>query len=62
MTAPLEERLKRLRGSLPASEPGARGLERVARNPGCARLRTLTMEEIKARYDLFRAMSAFETD
>src|SRR5437763_4069653 len=26
------------------------------------RLRTLSMEEIKARYDLFRAMSAFETD
>ena len=26
------------------------------------RLRTLTMEEIKARYDLFRTMSAFETD
>src|SRR5437764_4424489 len=26
------------------------------------RLRTLTMEEIKARYNLFRTMSAFETD
>src|SRR5881227_1289848 len=26
------------------------------------RLRTLTMEEIRARYGLFRAMSAFETD
>ena len=36
-------RLARLRGSLPAEEPGARGLERVARNPGCQRLRALTM-------------------
>jgi hypothetical protein len=36
-------RLARLRGSLPDEEPGARGLERVARNPGCQRLRALTM-------------------
>jgi len=36
-------RLARLRGSLLAEEPGARGLERVARNPGCQRLRALTM-------------------
>lgn len=36
-------RLARLRGSLAPEEPGARGLERVARNPGCQRLRALTM-------------------
>jgi hypothetical protein len=39
----MTERLSRLRGSLPAEEPGARGLERVARNPACQRLRALTM-------------------
>lgn len=37
------ERLARLRGSLAAEEPGARGLERVARNPACQRLRALAM-------------------
>ena len=35
--------LERFRGRLPSEEPGARGLERVARNPGCLRLRTLVM-------------------
>lgn len=39
----IKPRLARLRGSLLAEEPGARGLERVARNPGCQRLRALTM-------------------
>jgi hypothetical protein len=37
------ERIARLRGRLNAEEPGARGLERVARNPGCQRLRALTI-------------------
>jgi hypothetical protein len=36
-------RLQRLRGSLQADEPGARGFERVARNPDCTRLRALTI-------------------
>lgn len=36
-------RLARLRGSLATEEPGARGLERIARNPACQRLRALTM-------------------
>jgi hypothetical protein len=36
-------RLARLRGSLQADEPGARGFERVARNPDCTRLRALTI-------------------
>lgn len=36
-------RLARLRGSLLPEEPGARGLERVALNAGCQRLRALTM-------------------
>lgn len=40
---PAGDRLARLRGRLPAEEPGARGLERVARNPACQRLRALTM-------------------
>src|SRR5436190_7702747 len=39
----MNQRLARLRGSLKAEEPGARGLERVARNPGCQRLRAITM-------------------
>jgi hypothetical protein len=44
---PAHDRTQRLRGSLAAEEPGARGLERVARNPGCERLRSLTIANIK---------------
>lgn len=40
------DRTQRLRGSLQGEEPGARGLERVARNPGCERLRSLTIAGI----------------
>ena len=36
-------RLARLRGALPAENPGARGFERVARNPACQRLLALTL-------------------
>lgn len=43
MADPTTARLARLRGALPAEEPGALGLERVARNPACQRLRALTM-------------------
>jgi hypothetical protein len=39
-------RLARLRGSLQADEPGARGFERMARNPDCTRLRALTIAGI----------------
>jgi hypothetical protein len=35
--------LARLRGAHEAEEPGARGIERVARNPDCLRLRALTI-------------------
>ena len=35
--------LARLRGTHKAEEPGARGIERVARNPDCLRLRALTI-------------------
>ncbi|AIV50670.1 hypothetical protein [Burkholderia pseudomallei] len=35
--------LTRLRGTHGAEEPGARGIERVARNPDCLRLRALTI-------------------
>ena len=38
-----DELLTRLRGKLPAEEPGARGLEHLARNPGCQRLHALVM-------------------
>lgn len=38
-----QERVARLRGSIEAQEPGARGIERVARNPDCLRLRALTI-------------------
>jgi hypothetical protein len=43
MTVSIDLRLARLRGSLSAEEPGARGLERVARNPECMCLRALTI-------------------
>lgn len=46
MSASAAERLAPLRGSLTAEEPGARGLERVARNPECTRLRALTIAGI----------------
>lgn len=36
-------RVARLRGTIEASEPGARGIERVARNPDCLRLRAMTI-------------------
>ncbi len=39
-------RLEHLRGYLKAEEPGSRGLERVARNPGCSLLRALTIAGI----------------
>jgi hypothetical protein len=39
-------RAARLRGSLPAESLGARGLERVARNPDCTRLRALTLASV----------------
>src|SRR6266478_370962 len=46
MTLLVEQRLERLRGSLSAEEPGARGIERIARNPECTRLRALTIAGI----------------
>lgn len=42
----MEERLERLRGKLKPEEPGARGLEKVARNPECTRLKALTIAGI----------------
>ena len=39
-------RLARLRGGLSKETPGARGLERLARNPACLRLRALTLAGI----------------
>ena len=39
-------RVARLRGRLAAESPGARGLERLARNPSCERLRALTLAGI----------------
>jgi hypothetical protein len=42
-SSPIDVRLSVLRGKLPSEEPGARGLERVARNPECMRLRALTL-------------------
>src|SRR5207248_11075152 len=41
-----EARLAALRGALPAEAPGARGIERAARNPGCQRLRALIMARV----------------
>ncbi len=43
MHEPLAISLKRVRGSLPQEAPGARGLERLARNPACLRLGVLTL-------------------
>lgn len=39
-------RLARLRGRLAPESPGARGLERLARNPSCTRLQALTLAGI----------------
>lgn len=39
----LDIRLARLRGAHEPEEPGARGIERVARNPDCLRLRAVTI-------------------
>ncbi|MBL8806184.1 MAG: hypothetical protein JNN22_04990 [Rhodospirillales bacterium] len=43
----MDPRIIRLRGTLAPEEPGARGIERVARNPDCLRLRALTIVGIK---------------
>jgi hypothetical protein len=43
MSSRVDQRVDRLRGALPAEEPGSRGIERVARNPECTRLRALTI-------------------
>lgn len=40
---PANERLARLRGGIPAVEVGARGIESVARNAGCIRLRAIVI-------------------
>lgn len=42
-----DARISRLRGTLKPEEPGARGIERIARNPDCLRLRALTIAGIK---------------
>ena len=39
----VDTRVARLRGGRPPEEPGARGIERVARNPDCLRLRAVTI-------------------
>ena len=41
-----DQRVSRLRGALDPEEPGSRGIERVARNPDCLRLRVLTIAGI----------------
>jgi hypothetical protein len=46
MNLPVDQRLELLRGRLSAEEPGARGIERIARNPECTRLRALTIAGI----------------
>jgi hypothetical protein len=43
VTTSIQLRTERLRGGLPAEEPGARGIERVARNPECFKLKALTI-------------------
>ena len=42
----IQPRLARIRGSLPQTEPGARGLEHVARNPSCMLLRAATLANV----------------
>ncbi|HEY1774023.1 MAG TPA: hypothetical protein VGH91_12615 [Gammaproteobacteria bacterium] len=39
----MDPRIERLRGEIVAQEPGARGIEHVARNPECLRLRAVTI-------------------
>jgi hypothetical protein len=43
----IAQRLAALRGALAAEEPGARGIERLARNPSCFTLKALTITGIK---------------
>lgn len=45
----LSERVKRLRGRMPRKAPGARGIEKAARNLGCERLQALTITGIGPR-------------
>jgi hypothetical protein len=45
----IQDRVARLRGSIEAKEPGARGIERVARNPDCLRLRAITIAGMTRR-------------
>lgn len=46
MIGSVDSRISRLRGGQPPEEPGARGIERVARNPECLRLRAVTIAGI----------------
>jgi hypothetical protein len=45
-SGPFAGRLARMRGRLPAEEPGARGIEQWGRNPHCQRLSALTLTGI----------------
>lgn len=46
MPSKIQNRLQLLRGNLAAEEPGARGFEKAARNPGCQLLQVLTVAGI----------------
>jgi hypothetical protein len=47
LTPTIRQRLDALRGGLAAEEPGARGIERLARNPTCLTLKALTIAGIR---------------
>lgn len=47
LSSAITQRLEAIRGGMPAEEPGARGIERLARNPSCLTLKALTIAGIK---------------
>jgi hypothetical protein len=61
VTESTRQRLEALRGGLAAEEPGARGIERLARNPTCFTLKALTIAGIKPGTAASRILGQPET-
>jgi hypothetical protein len=61
VTNSIGRRLDALRGGLAAEEPGARGIERLARNPTCFTLKALTIVGIKPATAASRILGEPET-
>jgi hypothetical protein len=61
VTDSIRQRLDALRGGLAAEEPGARGIERLARNPSCLTLKALTISGITPATAASRIIGSPET-